>query len=58
MTAREEIRLKCFEATIAVASRFDLSKPEIFNIAEKAYEFVTKATGEKPEGQPKGPQGK
>ena len=56
---REELRLKCLEAIIPQGTKYGMQNGEIFIIAEKTFEFVTKeAPSEKLKEQPKGSKSK
>ena len=53
-----ELRLKCLEVIMPSACRLNMTNGEIFSIAEQAYIFATKTTGEKSKGQASAPKDK
>jgi hypothetical protein len=55
---REEIRIECLKAIMPSMSKLDFSTDAIFEKAEKAYEYVTKAPSDTAKGQPQGPKAK
>lgn len=47
-----ELRLKCLEIFVTVASKHSIEKKEVFDLAEEAWKFANKPLQENPKGTP------
>ena len=52
-----ELRIKCLEPFVAVASKHDMDKMLLVNYAEKAWEYATSTLTDEPKPRPGRPVG-